>query len=306
MPVETIMTSLASMAAPPLFEDFMFQYEDGGVILNAEPFDGPFVDIKEVSGLDSAPIRDTQREREGMDGGFVESEFESARTIILTGTVYGEEATVEPFLDLLKANYAATRTNKPLYMRLPGIGIRTAYGKAQGVRYDINQLRRSGCVDVQFKVVAEDPRLYGDSYSSTASLGSGSGLGHGFNHGFPLGFGGTGQTGPSVQLIIGGNRTTGAEINIYGPVTNPSVYHEESGRTLRYNTVIGVGDVLTTNLLNRTVRLNGTANRRNTLLGVLPWFLLTPGNNTFRFSGVQHVAGPPNAAMEVITQDAYR
>src|SRR5882672_7106541 len=98
--------------------DYEFQLNDSGVRLNSDSTN-PFVDVTKASGLDSAPYRETIRDHEGTDGGFIDAEFEKGRDIILEGTIYGTVANVETYLDSLKANFAPVATPIPFYFK-PG------------------------------------------------------------------------------------------------------------------------------------------------------------------------------------------
>lgn len=290
-----------------LTEDFTIQFGNNGIILNTEIIPGqPFVDLTKIAGLDNAPVDSTDRQREGMDGGFVDAEFESIRSVVLEGTVYGSEQNVESYLDQLKANFAPSAVSKPLYVMMPGVGLRVLFCKSMGLKYDIDTYRRVGTVNIQVTLKAEDPAFYGPEVIATAYLGTSNVYGRGYNKSFDYGYGGSGQRGPSVSLANTGNRPASATLFIYGPVTTPSVHHDQSGTKMIFDTVLEVGDVLEVNLRNRSVVLNGTANRRNVLLGRAPWFDLPPGINVFRFDGTQHVAGPPDARLDIVTRPAYR
>lgn len=289
-----------------LTEDFTIQFGDSGVVLNTEIVPGtPFVDLTKITGLDNAPVDSSDRQREGMDGGFVDSEFESIRSIVLEGTVYGSEYDVELYLDQLKSNYAPSRTSKPLYVMLPGVGQRVMFCKSMGCRYDIDQLRRVGSVNIQITLKAEDPTIHGPEIIASAFLGTLAGYGRGYDKAYDYGYGGAGQRGPSASIDNVGNRPASAILRIYGPVTNPAIYHDQTDSAMSFNIVLEVGDVLDVDLRNRSVMLNGTANRRGSLLGRAPWFMLVPGINTFRFDGNQHVVDPATR-LDIVTRPAYR
>jgi hypothetical protein len=297
------------ITAPPLSADFMCQYKDDGLVLNTEATGlTSFVDITRITGLDNAPIRVTERDWEGQDGGFIDAEFESARTVIIEGTVYGPEGDVERYLDSLKANYAPSRSSYPFYVRLPRVGVRTLMCKSGGVSYDVGQRRRVGQIDFQITLMAGDPSFYTNTASGQIDLGGGTTIiyGRGYNKSYNFGYGGSGQHGPQVTITPGGNRQCSADIMIYGPVQNPTLYLEEQNRWLRFDIILNAGDVLVVNLRNRTVLLNGTANRRSALKGDSAWFMLSPGSNTFRFEGIQTVPGPPFATAVIQYSPAFR
>lgn len=145
---------------PFLSEDFTFQLGDAGVTLNTDANSMPFVDITEVNGLDNAPYRTTERDHEGVDGSWIDAEYEKGRPVTLEGTVYTDGTTMESFLDSLKSNYAPSRSLIPFYFKAPGVQERVLFVKPLGCRYDWTTLRRLGYGAIQFQMFAEDPRIY--------------------------------------------------------------------------------------------------------------------------------------------------
>lgn len=280
----------------PLTTDFTFRYRDDGVILNTDP-PGNFVDIQKVSGLDNAPFRLGERDREDMDGGFLDAEFEKMRVVVLEGIAYGNEL----FLDSIKGNFAPSKTVQPFYFTAPIVGERVLFVKSLGVKYDWEQLRRTGATAIQIQMQAEDPSIYGSLITDTAGLG-GTSTGFGFDRAFNFGFGGTSSALNAVLVNNIGNKPADATFTIPGPITAPALQHDETGSKLSFNIDLATGDFLTVNLRNRTVRLNDQANRRNTLLNGSKWFLLQPGTNTIRFLGTS--SGTPT--LQISTRPAYR
>src|ERR1700743_1882487 len=113
-----------------LVNDSTFQLLDTGVILNDDTvLNVPFIDIEEVTGFDNAPYRQTKRDHEGVDGGFMDAEFETGRDIALIGTVYANNNPLETFLDKLKANWAPSSVLVPLYYYTVDQGLRVLYVK---------------------------------------------------------------------------------------------------------------------------------------------------------------------------------
>lgn len=283
-----------------LTQDFTFAYSDTGVILNSDPLlpTDPFVDISKVSGLDNAEFRISEREREGMDGGFVDSMYEKMRTIVLEGQIYN---TTESYLDSLKANYAPSFAVQPFYFDAPGVSERLIYCKSYGMKYDWDTARRLGIVPVQFQLKAEDPTIYGALITAIANLGS-IDTGFAFNLSFNFGFGAGGTAG-TTTITNSGNKDADGTFTITGPVTNPIIVHDNTGNRLTFSIVLGVSDTLVINLRNKTVTLNGTANRRGSLVTTSRWFMLEPGVNTLRFLGT---AGAGTPQMQVAGRSAYR
>lgn len=287
---------------PTLTQVYSFQYQDTGVLLNSD-FSGilPFVDITKVSGLDAAPIRLEQQDREGFDGGYVDAQYETTRTVVIEGFIYAITGQEESYLDTLKQNYAPQITSQPLYFFTQSGGQRVVFGKSQGLRYDWDQGRRNAVIPFQVTILCEDPRIYSSSLQTAiinpASL---SVSGRGYNRSYPMSYGGSGSS-PSASINNTGNRPTPGLLTIAGPGTNPRVTSDNEGKTLRVQISLAGGDVLVLDLAERTVTLNGSTNRRNLLTADSRWWLIQPGINSIRYA-----ADDITSQLTVSFRPAYR
>lgn len=302
MSVDTAFTGFAS-------DDYLYKLDDGGIVLNTEATpNAPFVDIGRVVGLDSAPARSHEREYYGADGGFVDAENESIRPIVLSGTVYSNNALdLEAYLDSLKANWALSGKVRNFYVMTPGVGTRVLFCKSLGVSYDWERGRRVGVVPIQFILRAEDPAQYGaEVVTPGVELPTGSPTGRGYNKSYNYGYGGSGVTSSVLSFTLGGNRPSYGKFLIHGPVENPTILNERTGQLMRFNTLIEPGSFYEVDLRYRRVRLNGESSRRTTLVGANIWFPFEVGLNMFTFGGTQYVAGPPNATLQALYRPAYR
>ncbi len=285
----------------PLTEELTFKLGDAGVILNTDSTSLPFVDIQKVIGLDSAPFRETQRDHEGVDGGFLDAELEKGRPIILQGEAYADTSSVEEYLDSLKANFAPSRTLIPLYFKAPGVVERLVYVKPQGCRYDWEQARRIGKTAIQFKAFAEDPRLYAATATSVdVPFSAGASTGFGFNLGFNFGFGGSASSDGAV-VTNEGNRPTPVVFTITGPCNTPTIRDDTYGHSLTFNIILASGESLVVDTQYKTVKLNGTLNRRNTLVDP-DWFFLEPGTTFLRYNAVSGAG----STMNITFRSAWR
>src|SRR5687767_1136786 len=276
-----------------LTEELTFRLGDSGVILNTDSTAIPFVDIQKVAGLDSAPYRETQRDHEGTDGGFLDAEFERARPILLTGEVYADSSTMETYLDSLKADYAPSTTLVPFYLKAPGVPERVVFVKPQGCRYDWDQLRRIGKAGIQFKMLAEDPRVYTATLISVdVPFSAGASTGFGFNLGFNFGFGGSSGT-DGTFVTNSGNRPTPVVFTITGPCTTPTIRDDTYGHSLTFDIILAATETLVIDTQYKTVKLNGTLNRRNTLVDP-DWFFLEPGLTFIRYNAVSGAGSTMN------------
>lgn len=158
--------------------ELVFKLGDTGTELNTDAVP-PFVDVTRVYGLDSSPIRETERDHEGVDGGFLDAEFEKGRPLMIDGTVYATAQTLEAYLDKLKEEWAPSPTPVPFYFRPPGQTDRVLFVKPRGLRYDWASDRRVGTQRCQFVFYAEDPRIY-DAILSSVVIPFGGPAGIGF------------------------------------------------------------------------------------------------------------------------------
>lgn len=281
--------------------DFEYRLGDSGTILNPDDTTVPFVDITSIKGLDSPEFRSTERDHEGVDGGFLDAEFEKMRTFVLEGQIITNHVGTESFLDKLKGEWAPSRTLKPFYFQHPGIAERVAFVKPLGLKYDIDELRRVGSVDVQFQCQAENPMLF-DSTAQTLPINQGVSAmtGFGFNFGFDFGFGAAVDP-TTTNAYNAGNRPTPVTISIPGPVTNPRIIHAGQSKEMIFSIVLGASDTLVIDSYYRTVKLNGVASRRGSLIQP-DWFYLDPGDNFLQYRA--DTTGNPAAS--VTYRNAWR
>jgi hypothetical protein len=285
----------------PLTEELTFQLGDSGVTLNTDTASVPFVDIDKVFGLDNAPYRETHRDHEGTDGGFMDAEYEQGRTIVLSGTAYCDTGSVETYLDSLKSNYAPSRTVIPFYFKAPGVDERVLFVKPLGCKYDWEQARRTGRTRIQFKMFAEDPRLYtADLVSVNVPFAEEGTIGFGFNLSFNLDFGGSSGT-DGVFVTNSGNRSTPPLFTINGPCTSPVIRDDTYGHVLTFNITLAAGETLVVDPHYKTVKLNGVTSRRSTLADP-DWFFLEPGDTFIRYSA----ASGAGSSLDIEYRAAWR
>lgn len=247
--------------APPVLTLEQYQFDDTGVLLNGDTA-LPFVDIESVQGLDMADVRTQQLDREGVHGGYVEALYNTVRTVTLEGTVYASPSALETYLDSLKANYAPSAADKPLYF-MTDSNQRLVFGKSLGFKYPKDNNRRLGIVKFQVQIVCQDPRIY----SSTATTGS------------------VAWSGGTLNVSLSGNRTSPGILSITGPVTSPTVTHTQSGTVFSFTGyTVAAGQVLKIDLGARSV-LQGGVNKRNVMTMTGNWYELSPGTNSFTRTG---------------------
>lgn len=285
--------------------DFSFQLGNSGFILNDNKIVYPAVDIVQISGLDSAPVRTSVKDREGTDGGYVDSEYETARTIVLSGYLYDDVTNTDVTLDTLKSDWAPSRYPIALNMKNPKVGNRMLWVYPQGCNYDIDLLRRLGVAAVKFTCIAGDPRIYSGTESlKTMGVSDVLQTGFGFNLSFNFGFGGITTNSAPIQIVNNGNRPTPVKFRIYGPFYNPHIINYTSGDEMAFDYAISTTtDYLEIDTSTHTVRLNGQSSARFSMRRP-SWFDLAPGANFmgFRVEGAASVA----THMDILYRSAWR
>lgn len=287
---------------PTLTAVEQYQYTDTGIVLNSDAT-LPFVDVTNVQGLDSAPTRQTVKDHEGTDGGFVDSKYETLRTVVLEATAYTDPSAFEYYMDQLKGNYAPSAVDLPFYFQTDN-GQRVVYGKSQGLKYSKTNERGYGKQPFNFTILCPDPRIYSSSIISSGPiyLGSATVQGRGYPKAYTFGYG-IAATQSSGSITPGGNRDTPGWYVITGPIVNPTIVNDTTGQQWTFNITLADGEYLWIKPRVKTVRLgeNGPS-RRNTLRG--PWWFLQQGQNNFRLLGSGGTAGVTN--LTVYAQPAWR
>lgn len=278
----------------PSLNDYEFCFGDNGTVLNTDSIGLPFIDVDQVSGLDTAPLRTSTDEHQGMDGTYYDTPFMSGRVIIVTGTLYTDPNDTDTLLDSLRRDYAQNLI-RPFYFQLPGRPKRFINGQGGGLVYDVDHGRREGMTAVQFTVLAGDPYIYDwPSQSGVVANPTVITVGTGFNMSFNVGFGGSV---PINGATVGnsGTHTAYPIIALQGPLTNP-VLVDSFGVTMAFNITLAAGDNLVIDCKNKSVVLNGQASRRSSLAG-LNWFAVPGGMTETVFFSADSGTGTATVSM---------
>jgi hypothetical protein len=255
------------MVAPSL-ADFTYQFGDNGFTLNSD-FNGtpPFVDVQSITGLDSAPLRSNTTENEGTDGTFIDAQWMSMRTIVITGTVYDYNIQGQVLLTQLKGAYTNTAI-QPFYFKHPGSPLMFINCQGGGLQYPVDTNWRLGQCNIQATLLASDPYIYGYPPSqASAPFQNAVGIGMGFNMGFNAGFGGDIFL-PNCNVVNAGTHTAYPMITLYGPLTNPVLSDSISTTQMAFNLTLSASDWLTIDCRTKSVILDGQQSRRSSLQGL--------------------------------------
>lgn len=146
-----------------------------------------------------------------------------------------------------------------------------------------------------------DPRVYSNAVNTVNATLTTASPGLTFNVTPNLSFGGASTSGAAL-ITNAGTFETRPVIRINGPITNPYLLNETTGKTLAFNGTIASGDYIDVDFLNRTVILNGTGSRYFWIVDSSGWWNLIPGANSVRLGGSP---GSPSPTMTVQWRDAY-
>lgn len=141
-------------------------------------------------------------------------------------------------------------------------------------------------VTVQF--TAPDPLVYDSVLSTAGPVGLPSPTaGLTFNVTFPASFGAS--TGGSLSVTNTGLYPTAPVFTITGPMTNPRLTMP-NGQFFGLNLALGAGDVVVIDMGARTVILNGSASRANTVVTGSSWLAFLPGTQSVQVASSDSAA----------------
>ena len=234
-----------------------------------------------ITGLGLAPLRTSSGNYSGRDGGYTGAQFYGMRLISLPGYVWASTAaafeTARMALEAAVSSLSVT------------LSITTNGGSQYVVNCKLDSLdlpiqRTSTKTSFLLTLTAPDPIIYDNSAGglNTVSIA-------------PVGGGGVTwpiawtpvvwAPGTLPQTVTNtGNVPIYPVITLTGPATNPTIANLTTGQ---FFTIQGLttstGDVITIDMLNRTVLLNGGPIYTYVTL-TSNWIALQPGGNTIKFT----------------------
>lgn len=259
------------------------------------------VQIQKITGLRGLPaIRSSDLPRPRAHGSFAGFLFMGER--IITADLSVSVTMVDPFETVLTqvgdafAPVSDPNGLAPLQFLLPGwanprqVMCRPTKG---GLPVDVNYQFHRALIPVE--LTCPDPRIY-DTAGQAVTIGLPSPTaGLTFPTGFPAVFGAS--SGGSGQIVNAGNVDSAPVFTIRGPVTWPQISF--GALTLGFGLALSATDTLVVDCAARTVVLNGTASRYNTLLSGSAFFTIPPGTATIGFTSTDSttVTGTVTAAL---------
>lgn len=267
--------------ATSLFADY--QYDFNGFLIGA----GTNYKVMSVEGLFTLPdVYADDQARQGDDGDFsADDEVLGGKTFVFEIALLNEDSS--PCDGLYEALSRATNfinRDIPLTIRRPGTADRVIDVRTRRRHFPANWNFTHGMGLGLLELKALDPRLYSsDTHQLNIGALANSQSGFGFPMGFPLGFGGILNTAGTISITNAGTYRTPATLRFDGPLTSPSVTHQQSGRTITLNASIAAGDNVVVDLEAHSVMYMGTTSRRNWMSPASRWFYMESGQNTLLF-----------------------
>lgn len=233
------------------------------------------------------------------DGADDSSTFETSRSITLSGTAIASSwASQNAAKDRLNAVAYTGRGLYPLTVTENHGLVRVAYVRRTGSQ-KIGD-RQGYAFDFSIGLVAPDPRRYDANLTTLATGMPGAVIpvGRTYPRTYPVTYPPSVTYQPVVNAATIGTRDTGGQITISSGLDNPGVVNVDTGALLQFNLSLGANDTLVIDLQQRTAVLNGTASRRGSLMGGSSWFLLQPGDNNLRLTGLPNGTGNPSMTVQ--------
>jgi len=255
--------------------------------------------ITMVDGLEGLPTLRVQDANRGyQDGMFSGRDFLGGRTITIQMQILPGNGQTAPqnFNTLQTALIPQQSGTTPLQFQLsPAGGLQFINARVRSRKTVVDPDYTYGLIRAEYTFFCPDPRYY-DNTTQTATMTYTTPTGRTYPRVYPLTYGGGSNT-QSVQITNSGYINTYPVITIYGPVTNPVVGNSTTNQAISFNYTMAQSDIITIDLLNRTVLLNGNP-ARNLLLGSSQWFAAQPGVNQFYFVGTGTTYGITNATVQ--------
>lgn len=205
-----------------------------------------------VEGFDTPPIRTSQQNYSGDDGGVVTGQFYGPRLITLTGFMFF--GTCAEHEEARRAMQAAL----PIRTELP-VTITTFSGaqyittvRVLGLQMPITDPKRTV---YKIDLIAEDPNFY-SNILQTVVIPLSEGGGFILPVVLPAIFGG--GTSPTV-VTNSGAVAVEPVFEITGESTNPVITNVDTGEFVGFNLTLGPSDVLRIDMAARTATLNGSS-----------------------------------------------
>lgn len=246
--------------------------------------------LNQDEGVTITPTqRTTTQDRSGTAGGFVPSILPGMMRLVFKGRLQSVDPQSFIFIRralLLAASQTYDSLSRPTTMRIYLEDQTGAeyFVDAKSADAPLIDTKYNSFADFMLQYLVEDGVIYVNDPTTTGQI-SRPAL-HGVD--FPWVFDPTiefaASTGGVVSILHYGTANTWPILTFTGPSTNPSVVHQELGITMALNVTLGSSDVVTIDMKEHSILLNGATNYIPYKTADSSWFWLTPDYNTFSYS----------------------
>lgn len=246
--------------------------------------------VTRAEGLQGvAPIREVQVLRGQQSGSYVRSKFTEARVITLEGEIIGSniEDSFDEFDTVTKALYASINTAGTLRWTRSSAG-QALQASCQLASFQPVVLTDGGnLLQYQVSLIASDPRVYDQSLTTTDSSTITNA-----------------SSGATVAVTNNGSVPSPPTLRVYGGLQAPVVRLVSGGAGLTFTNTVASGDYMEIDVLNRTVKTNGTVSVISGLDAALSeWFELPAGSDSVKLTASSLTGGSPK--LQVIYRSAW-
>lgn len=278
---------------------------DGTIAVFNTSGDPDFVGyLKEVGGLDSPEVREASEDIPGWDGAHHGSFFAGRRPVTLEGIIdpavdYSPALRNAKIDKLLRATNALREDALLKWQESGGVARQISLRRQQPTR--ITQRVPKAFLAA---LVAEDPRIVSQAIHTQSVLaGAISSSGEGFPLDFPLDFNEISGTAGSISATNAGNGDAIPWFTVTGPITNPRLVNNTTGKELRLIYTLASGETLIVDGRDRSIKLNGVVDRYSALdFANSEWWTLQPGANDVRLLSTAYSAP---AALAISWRDTW-
>jgi hypothetical protein len=269
----------------------------GDLDLSAIDSAGVLWALEDLQGWGSPKPTINVVQRPRAHGGVATDSFLTARSIVLTGTVYTDDRTLlRAAIDSLNAAVTLEPTTLTVWEQ--------GFPRVATVQRQDEVLVSwigSNAATFSIQLVATDPRKYGTQITQSAGLPSSSG-GLTWPITWPITWTGVVTSG-IVHIDNPGNVSSPVFLRIDGPVSGPIVTHIASGAQLVFSTslVLAAGEFLTVDMQKQEVLAQGQSTRNGYVIDD-GFFTLDPGPNDIGFQAQTFSA---DALLTVTTSPAW-
>ena len=228
-----------------------------------------------VDGLDVPIYSMGSYPRSGEDGIVISSMYSRERRIIIPGLI--QASCASELSEKRRLLAVRTMPDRDVNGSLQSKTLRIVRGSedytvfVQSSKLLMPATMPTSC-QYQLDLIAEDPNIYSTSSKSGIATKS---TGGSFSIPFSIPFSFVGGVDGSVAVTNSGDVSTFPTITLNGPLTNPRILNETTGRFIQINETINMGEYIIINTQNKTVLLNGSSNKIGSMTDNSDWIWIS-------------------------------